>query len=144
MDELIAAQLIRNPRYLIYQSTVANLLRRIEEIQHGLHVPQLPYDEVFAFCPICGTPLVGCPPWDSWCAGLRCRNDHQFDYRGCLTYIEKKRPPRLSLCPELSDEIVAQYCGSVIDKTLWSPWSEVPKDALRVINEFLRESKKAK
>jgi len=147
IDEVAAAELIRNPRYRCHLGEqVADILRRIEEIARGLHVPRRPHDEVFRFCPRCGSEMQGCRAWDDWCLGMRCQTGHRFDYRSGLHFIEADEGTGFTLVEEMPDETVTFLSQRYTEEPPEDPQLQVfpgltaPQKALEAMKEFLRAS----
>jgi hypothetical protein len=68
----------------------------------------------FSFCPTCGETLARFDSDDLYMQGLRCRNGHEFWWRGrTVNYIE--RGVRTNLSAELDDEymttLIEYYAG---------------------------------
>jgi hypothetical protein len=92
---------------------LAVVCRRMVEIaDNNHHVSKV--EDPFSFCPTCGETLARFDSDDLYMQGLRCRNGHEFWWRGrTVNYIE--RGVRKNLSAELDDEylptLIEFYAG---------------------------------
>ena len=136
IDQVNAAELLRNPCYRKHLSLlVVQILRRIEEIQRGDHVPSKSCYQVFRFCPRCGSRMAGCATDDDWVIGLRCHKGHRFYYRGGLGFVGP-HCAGFSLCEEMPDEAVAHFCRRYVKEG--DEYCPFPRAAADAMKKFLR------
>ena len=76
--------------------------RIVEIVEKNLRVPRV--NEPFAFCPVCGEKLLHVDSDDTYLQCLRCRNAHQFWWRG--TRLHYDGDVRRNLSAELDDEFL--------------------------------------